>query len=123
MARILVVDDEKGLRETLAAILKTKNYEVEVAADGVQGHLAAKSFDPHLVISDVVMPNRDGVEMAIMIVNDLPAAKILLVSGQAVTKELLAKAQARGYDFPCLNKPVHPVDLLKKVDEMLNWSN
>ncbi len=123
MARILVVDDEKGLRETLAAILKTRNYEVEIAADGVQGHQTAMTFTPHLVISDVVMPNRDGVEMAIMIANDLPAAKILLVSGQAVTKELLANAQARGYDFPCLTKPVHPIDLLKKVEEILDSSN
>jgi len=121
-ARILLVDDEPGIRETLAAILRANHYTVEVAADGVQGFDAAMSFAPDLVISDVVMPNRNGVEMAILISRSLPKSKILLISRQAVTKEFLTNAHERGYDFPCLSKPIHPTDLLKKIAEIVDRS-
>jgi CheY-like chemotaxis protein len=121
-ARILVVDDEPGIRETLAAILRVNQYVVEVASDGIQGYQAAGSFAPDLVISDVVMPNRNGIEMAILIADNLPKIKILLISGQAVTKEFLKQAHERGYDFSCLAKPVHPTDLLQKVSEILATS-
>jgi len=119
-ARILVVDDEPGIRETLAAILRANRYAVEVAADGVQGFDLAMTFAPDLVISDVVMPNRNGVEMAILISGSMPESKILLISGQAVTKEFLTNAHERGYYFPCLSKPIHPADLLRKIAEMVN---
>ena len=119
MARILVVDDEKPLAETLATILQMNNYEVQVAHDGVEGYNAAASFAPDLIISDVAMPNRNGVEMSIDIRRDLPCVQILLISGQAATVGILEAAKQRGYDFDCLAKPVHPLDLLNKIATLL----
>ena len=119
MARILVVDDEKPLAETLATILRMNNYEVQVAHDGVEGYDRAASFAPELIISDVAMPNRNGVEMAIEIQRDMPATQTLLISGQAVTVGLLEAARQRGYDFQCLAKPIHPLDLLNKIASLL----
>jgi CheY-like chemotaxis protein len=72
---------------------------------------------PDLVISDVVMPDMDGIEAAIQIRRFLPSCKILLFSGQAVTADLLENARARGHDFEILAKPVHPQDLLAKLRE------
>jgi DNA-binding response OmpR family regulator len=122
MARILVVDDEKPLAETLATILRMNNYEVQVAHDGVEGYNAAALFAPNLIISDVAMPNRNGVEMAIEIRRDLLGIQILLISGQATTVGLLEAARQRGYDFECLAKPIHPLDLLNKIATLLTRS-
>jgi DNA-binding response OmpR family regulator len=118
--RILLVDDEKGITETLTAILRMKGYEVDVASDGVEGLDAACRIHPDLIISDIAMPKLNGVDMAIEVTKELGNVKILLISGQAVTIELLQQARTRGYDFDWLAKPVHPVDMLKKVKSMLD---
>ena len=90
--RVLVVDDERVIADTLAIILK-----------------------PDLIISDVIMPDMNGIEAAIRIRNVLPGCKILLFSGQAATADLLEKARAQGHEFEILAKPVHPQDLLAKL--------
>jgi len=61
------------------------------------------------------MPGMNGIEMAITIRDLFPLCKILLFSGQAATAELLADAKDRGYDFELLVKPIHPEDLLAKL--------
>jgi CheY-like chemotaxis protein len=68
-----------------------------------------------LIISDVIMPDMNGIEAAIRIRKALPGCKILLFSGQAATADLLEKARAQGHEFEILAKPVHPQDLLAKL--------
>ncbi len=114
-----MVDDEPGIRETLGAILRLQQYQVEVAPDGVLGYESARSFHPDLIISDVVMPERNGIELAILVAESMPGTGILLISGQAATAQYLQDARQRGYDFECLTKPVPPPELLKKVEELL----
>ena len=78
--------------------------------------LEAARLDPHdLLISDVVMPQLSGIELAIQMRGYCPDCKVLLFSGQAATFSLLETAQANGYDFELLLKPVHPSDLLAKI--------
>jgi CheY-like chemotaxis protein len=76
---------------------------------------AARLNKPDLIISDVIMPDMNGIEAAIHIREFLPSCKILLFSGQAATADLLENARARGYEFEILAKPVHPQDLLAKL--------
>lgn len=117
--RILVVDDEKGIAETLITILRIHGYQAEAASDGAEGYEIACRFKPDLIISDIAMPKCNGIEMAIRIVAKIPKVKILLISGQAVTVESLQQARARGYFFECLAKPIHPTDLLHKIEAIL----
>jgi CheY-like chemotaxis protein len=117
--RILVVDDEKGIVETLTAILRMKGYGVDTASDGVAGYEKALLLRPDLVISDISMPKLNGIEMVINISAELPDTRILLFSGQAMTLELLEQARGRGYNFECLMKPFHPLDLLHKIEALL----
>jgi len=117
--RILVVDDEKGIVETLTAILCMKGYKVDTATDGVDGYEKACLLRPDLIISDISMPRLNGVEMAIRISAEFPNARILLFSGQAMTLELLQQARVRGYNFECLMKPFHPQDLIHKIEALL----
>ena len=119
MSMILVVDDDKTLADTLALILRSKAYDVAVAYDGRHGYELAGSLHPDLVISDVVMPEMNDVEMAIKIRREFPGTRILLVSGQASTLDLLKEARDSGYEFDALTKPVHPIDLLAKVKDLV----
>jgi len=68
-----------------------------------------------LLISDVMMPEMSGIELALRIRESCPDCKVLLFSGQAATANLLEKARADGHDFELLSKPVHPSDLLAKI--------
>lgn len=115
LKRMLVVDDERSIADTLAAILRNAGYEVTAAYDGLSALSRCESFHPDLVITDVVMPGMTGIEMAILIKQRYPACKVLLFSGQATTADLLEKARQSGYDFELLAKPIHPTDLLAKL--------
>jgi len=116
---ILVVDDEQRIADTLTLILRSQGYNVQVAYDGASGLEIYRTMVPDLVISDVVMPRMNGVDMAIAIRKEFPNARILLFSGQAVSADMLDEARGRGYDFELLAKPVHPNELLKKVNELI----
>ena len=117
--RVLVVDDERVIADTLGTILGKSGYEATVAYDAPSALKQCEAVKPELVITDVIMPGMDGVEMAMLIRERHPACKILLISGQASTTNLLEKARSRGYDFELLPKPIHPTDLLAKL-AMLN---
>ena len=116
--RILVVDDERIIADTLAAILEQHGYHAVAAYNGQSGLEQAQALNPDLVISDVVMPGMNGTEMAIQVLQLLPSCKILLLSGQAATTNLLNDAAARGYTFEIVAKPIHPHLLLEKLEAL-----
>jgi CheY-like chemotaxis protein len=113
--KVLVVDDEKVIADTLAIILNQNGYEASAVYSGKSAVERAKEVVPDLVISDVIMPDMNGIEAATQIRTELPATKILLFSGQAATADLLENARAQGHEFEILAKPVHPADLLAKI--------
>jgi CheY-like chemotaxis protein len=113
--RVLVVDDEQVIADTLAKILDLNGYDASAVYTGTAAVESARSLKPDLVISDVIMPDMNGIEAAISIRGFLPTCKILLFSGQAATADLLENARAQGHEFEILAKPVHPSDLLAKL--------
>jgi CheY-like chemotaxis protein len=113
--RVLVVDDEQVIADTLAKILDLNGYEASAVYTGTAAVEDARSLQPDLIISDVIMPDMDGIQAAIRIRSFLPDCKILLFSGQAATADLLENARAQGHEFEILGKPVHPSDLLAKL--------
>lgn len=113
--RVLVVDDEQVIADTLAKILEIHGFEASAVYSGMSAVTSARSLKPDLVISDVIMAEMNGIEAAIQIRGFLPSCKILLFSGQAATADLLETARAQGHDFEILAKPVHPTDLLAKL--------
>lgn len=112
-----MVDDERTIADTLAVILNQRGYEASIAYDGTEAIEAARRFQPDLIISDVVMPDMNGIEVAIRIHEFLPDSKILLFSGQATTTDLLDDARKNGHEFDCVPKPLHPKELLLKIEE------
>ena len=113
--KVLVVDDERVIADTLSIILGQAGFDASAVYSGPAAVEKAESFRPYLVISDVIMGDMNGIEAAIQIRRILPGCKILLFSGQAATADLLETARAQGHEFEILAKPVHPQDLLAKL--------
>lgn len=113
--RVIVVDDEVLIANTLAIILNQAGFEAIARFSGEEAVAELEHFKPDLLISDVIMPGMSGIEAAIITRSKLPKCRILLFSGQAATSDLLDKARSEGYEFDILAKPVHPTDLLKKL--------
>jgi CheY-like chemotaxis protein len=118
--RVLVVDDEVAIADTTATILCLSGYEATAAYDGNDALEAALLAPPHLVITDVVMPGMNGIELGITIQRVFPDCQILLFSGQASTVDLLAAAGPAARRFTLLSKPVRPERLLATVKETLH---
>ena len=116
---VLVVDDEKHIADTLALILASKGYGSQAAYDGTSALEMCRERTPDLIITDVVMPGMNGIEMAISIRREFAACRILLFSGQAATADMLEEARGRGHEFEILAKPAHPEQLLEKVKHLI----
>jgi len=114
-ARVLVADDEPVIAETLGLILKLNGFDVLVVHDGLAAVKEAARWQPHAFVSDVIMPEMDGIDAAIQVSYLLPGCRIVLISGQAVTADLQHEAALRGHDFEILPKPTHPSELLDRL--------
>jgi CheY-like chemotaxis protein len=113
--RILVVDDEKVIADTIVQILNRNGFIAEAAYGGEEAVDRAKRSCPDIVLSDVLMPKLDGVDAAIAIRKHCPDTRIILFSGQAATVEILARARQQGHTFELLPKPIHPTELIKHL--------
>ena len=116
--RILVIDDERPLADTLTLILQSAGYETKAAYDGGAALSQIESFLPDVVISDVIMPGINGVEVCGRIQAKHPNCHIILFSGQAATNELMITARAEGCTWELLAKPVHPKELLQMLSSL-----
>jgi CheY-like chemotaxis protein len=117
LPHVLVVDDEALIADTIVQILNRSGFIAEAVYGGQDAIDTARRITPDLVLSDVLMPNVDGVEAAIAIRESCPETRIVLFSGQAATIEILARARERGHNFELLPKPLHPTQLIKHLRE------
>jgi CheY-like chemotaxis protein len=116
--RVLVVDDERLIAETMAEILEGAGFQAATAYDGWSALQVAGILQPDYLLSDVLMPRMNGVDLAIAIRKMYPAARILLFSGQAGITEILRAAQNQGFQFELIAKPVHPLTLIARLKEL-----
>lgn len=116
---VMVVDDESSIADTLAEILSRSGYNAVAAYDAESALEIALLNPPEMMITDVVLPGTNGIDLAINMRRIFPDCKIILFSGQASTADLLAAAGRQGHQFVLLSKPVHPTDLLARISESL----
>lgn len=112
---VLVVDDESVITDTLTEILNRSGYTAIPAYDAEEALEVALLMPPELLLTDVMLPGMNGIELAVRVKRIFPDCKILLFSGQAATTDLLASAARDGHRFDMLSKPIHPGDLLRHV--------
>ena len=120
--RIVVVDDEEVIADTLGLILQERGFEVLVCYDGEHGRLAAQVFNPQILISDVVMPGMNGLELARYYASHNPGCRVLLISGNGATGELAKAAERDGTIPPILPKPMPPTQILEFIDSCINFA-
>lgn len=121
MARILVVDDEELARFTLREILEGAGHEVVEATNGNEALANQKAHPFDLIITDIIMPEKEGVETIIELKRDYPNLKIIAISGGGRTRNLdfLNLAEEFGAD-KILPKPFSEQELLERVNECLS---
>jgi CheY-like chemotaxis protein len=115
VTRIFVVDDEHVIASTLATILQQSGFSATSFTNPLEALERARTDAPDLLISDVMMPQLSGIDLAIQMKKECPGCQVLLFSGQAGTADLLQSARKQGHDFHLLSKPVHPTDLLQGI--------
>jgi DNA-binding NtrC family response regulator len=114
---VFVVDDERAIAETLSMILQRSGYAAKFFTNPKEALRAARTETPDLLLTDVVMPELSGIDLAISVQKGCPDCKVLLFSGQADTVDLLLDARKRGHHFKLLPKPIHPTEILRHVRE------
>jgi CheY-like chemotaxis protein len=123
MAKILVVDDEHAIADSVREILATAGYMAACSYSGVEAVSAAVELCPDILLSDVLMPGMNGFEAALEIKKKCPSCRLLLFSGQAATAQLAQHFveifRSRGYRFELLPKPLHPEALLSRIQDSL----
>jgi PleD family two-component response regulator len=113
--KVLVVDDQRLIADTLAEILNNTGFDAVAAYDGFDALDKASRFLPHWVLTDVLMPRMNGVELAIAMRKNYPASSILLFSGQAGISEIIEEGSSQGYQFELIAKPIHPMRLIERL--------
>ncbi|MEO6036281.1 MAG: response regulator [Verrucomicrobiota bacterium] len=120
MARILIIDDNSQLREMLKLMLSQAGHEVQEAGDGATGEALYRQKPADLVIVDILMPEKGGLQTIVELKRDYPNAKVIGISGgfQKKTDENQSLADLLGVEGT-LSKPFAAEELLKMVSEIL----
>jgi DNA-binding response OmpR family regulator len=120
--KILVIDDEKVISDTVTLILQSRNYEVITASNGAEGITMAKSEHPDLILLDVMMPVMNGHDACAKLKEDKSTKKIpiLMLTGQA-ERDAVTKAHLTGANDYVL-KPFTMATLLAKINQQFEQS-
>ena len=113
--RVLVVDDERLITDTVVQILNIHGYDAFGAYSAKEALKLAENFLPDFLLSDVMMPGTNGIDLAVAVQEMLPAVQVLLFSGQAGTSQLL---EGRDLPFVLEAKPIHPDKLIKTLQNL-----
>jgi DNA-binding NarL/FixJ family response regulator len=118
-ARLLLVDDEPGLRTAVKAYLEDEGFAVTTAADGEEGWTLAQQMVPDVVISDVMMPRCDGFELLRRLRADerLGGIPVIFLTAKGMTADRIAGFQAGADDY--IPKPFDPEELVARVNNVV----
>lgn len=122
MTRVLVVDDDKVLREVLHEGLFENGFDVQSRDSAESARLALKEIDFHILISDLYMPDGGGVELINWCVEKFPELKVLAMSGKCLNSKISQLDALRGRGVPTLSKPFTIEGLVELMNNMMNSS-
>lgn len=111
--KVLLVDDEELFVETLAARLQMRGFTVEIALSGDEGLAKLKEFAADVVILDVLMPGKDGIETLHEIKEINPLIEVMMLTGHGTIDAAIEGLRLGAYDY--LLKPSETDDLVTKI--------
>lgn len=118
--KVLVVDDDRLVADTLSMVFKANGYSAEARYSAASGLERARSFGPELVLCDVTMPEETGLQLADKLRHELPATRVLLFSAFASNAAKVdAHITRTGYPLKMLSKPCRPEVLLQECTALL----
>jgi two-component system, OmpR family, phosphate regulon response regulator PhoB len=119
MKKILIVEDQEDIREVIRITLELEDFDIHEAADGNEGLRMATQLRPDLVLSDVMMPGMDGLQMCQRIKSDpgLKRTKVILLSARGLPDDRKAGTAAGADAY--MAKPYGPLDLLATVRKVI----
>ena len=117
--RVLVVDDDPVILKLLRVNFEMEGYSVTTAADGVKGLKAAREECPDVIISDVMMPHMNGLELVAALDADVStdAIPVILLSARAQEADVSDGLHAGADDY--VTKPFDPIELIDRVQQLL----
>lgn len=118
MPSILVIDDEPQAREFIATVLKNENFQVSTASNGKEALALSRQYQFDLVITDLYMPETDGMETIMELRKICPDVKIIAVSGGGMPGDVLSFATALGAE-KALAKPFTTEQMISAVNDLL----
>lgn len=117
--KILIVDDNPGLAHILKTMLEDEKYEVRLARDGRDGYLTYLLFGADLVITDIQMPEKNGLELMEVIRMHNPEVKTIYISGDLSRFLSLLEEEKARYRVSLLQKPFSKSELMSLLSEFL----
>ena len=120
MKKILLIDDDTHFREMFAVLLKRNNYEVIEAVDGRYAKELYNEHQPNLVITDIIMPDKEGIETILDLKKEFKDIKIIAVSGGGRTNAMdnLRSARLLGATLT-FEKPFENKEILEAIDSLI----
>jgi len=116
--RVLVVEDNEGLAFIVQIVLEAQGYQVRTARDGRDGYLTYLLFMPDLVITDIEMPQVNGLEMMRAIRMHDPKVRTIYLSGQLCRFRSLLEDEQKTYGIDLLRKPFSSIELTRLVSKV-----
>lgn len=121
MSKILVIDDERSIRNTLKDILEYEKYEVDLAEDGKKGIEKVKQVEYDIILCDIKMPGMDGIEVLEYLHKLAPDSPVVMISGHGNIDTAVESIKKGAYDF--IEKPLDLNRLLITIRNAMDKSN
>jgi DNA-binding response OmpR family regulator len=120
MQKVLIVDDDRLVADTLALIFGKNGFEAKAVYSADQALICARDFTPHLLLCDVTMPGRDGLALVDDVSHELPCCRILVLTGfYSNLKSVRERASKLERRVGILTKPCQPSELLREAASLL----
>ncbi len=118
-SRVLVIDDEDYFREDLARILTDSGYECQTAADGSEGLAKFESFNPEVVLCDIAMPKKGGIEVLDEVMRYNPKSSVIMITAHGSLDSAISAFRKGASDY--ITKPLVIEDVLQKIEWLIKY--
>jgi two-component system, OmpR family, response regulator VicR len=118
MKKILLIEDDKVIQKIVEFLLKKEGYHIDIAGDGEAGIQKIQELEPDLVITDIMLPYKSGLEITSFVKHNYPKIPVIIVSALGKEDQTIIEAFKLGVD-DLVAKPFNPIELILRVKRFL----